>query len=163
MSMTVYRRLERELERRDYAHEYPRNWADLGRAIGASAQRMHGWKLRGVPKNIDLLQSIADALGWGLPQLLGEEATMRAPPPPAAPPAAPPPPPPPLAAPPLLPVTDSEWSDLQPLVRNLLDLPTEERAAEEAYIAERAERARALRRSRTAAAQEGQQHKGGKR
>jgi hypothetical protein len=145
--MTVYHRIERELERREYAHEHPRNWADLGRLIGASAQRMHGWKVRGVPKNIELLQSIADALGWTLPQVLGEDAT------PARAPAAPPPPP-------LLPVTDSEWGALEPLVRNLLDLPDEERAAEEAYIAERAERARALRRARAAtAASEGQQRK----
>jgi hypothetical protein len=139
MSMTVYHRIERELERREYAHEHPRNWADLGRVIGASAQRMHGWKVRGIPKNIELLQSIADALGWTLPRLLGEEAE---------PVRAPPPPPP---APPLLPVTDSEWGGLQPLIKNLLDLPAEERAAEEAYIAERAERARALTRARAAA------------
>jgi hypothetical protein len=148
MSMTLYRRIERELERREYAHEHPRNWADLGRVIGASAQRMHGWKLRGIPKNIELLQSIADALGWTLPQLLGEEdaAPARAAPPP----------------PPLLPVTDSEWGGLQPLIKNLLDLPAEERAQEEAYIAERAERARALTRARAAAVTsgaEGQQRK----
>jgi hypothetical protein len=147
MSMTVYRRIEQELERRDYAHQHPRSWADLGRVVGASAQRMHGWKVRGLPKNIELLQSIADALGWTLPQLLGEDAApARAPAP---------------SNPPLLPVTDSEWGGLEPLVRNLLDLPDEERAAEEAYIAERAERARALRRARatTAAAMEGQQRK----
>lgn len=123
MSMTTYRRVEREIARRAHAHEAPGNWAALGRAIGATAQRMHGWKLRGVPSNVVLLQAIADAFGWPLARLLGEED------------AAPPP-----RSPPMVAATDSEHAALGLTPEDLRYIP-----ADDPIVVELRERARLYR------------------
>lgn len=67
----VWHRIDRELKRRGLVHQRPSTWADLGREIGAAAQRMTNWTKRGVPAKLH--RPIADALGWSVDKLLGAE------------------------------------------------------------------------------------------
>lgn len=61
----VWDRVDAELIRRG------QTWAQLGREIGATDQRMNNWKRRGVPAS--QYQAIATALGWKVDDLIGDD------------------------------------------------------------------------------------------
>lgn len=69
---TVWHRIDSELQRRKDVRQTPSSWADLGRQIGATRQRLTNWKTRGVPPKD--YPAIADAFGWSVDQLLGTAA-----------------------------------------------------------------------------------------
>lgn len=48
--------------------EMGKTWADLGRAVGASDQRMYNWRSRSIPKSAML--GVAKFLGWTVDELL---------------------------------------------------------------------------------------------
>ena len=129
MTDTVWHRIDRELTRRKDARQQPGSWAELGRLIQASAQKMTNWKSRGVPPKE--YADIALALGWSVDQLLGLAETSQA-----------------LAPPPLPPrdfkdrreVSDSDWGLLEDVKLVLSDQEISDIRARAQRLKEHAER-----------------------
>lgn len=71
----VWRRVAKELLRRKEKHLLPGSWSALGRAMTPALSRgvLNHWRTRGVPAKA--YESLADALGWSLDQLLGRQST----------------------------------------------------------------------------------------
>ena len=65
----IWARVDAELTRRRQRHQQPASWSALGTLIEASDQRMHNWRLRGIPARQHL--AVAMALGWSVDQLHG--------------------------------------------------------------------------------------------
>lgn len=61
----IWDRVDQELSRRRLT------WAWLARAIGATDQRVHNWKVRGIPRAEHW--HVAQALGWSVETLMGRE------------------------------------------------------------------------------------------
>jgi len=53
--------------------EIGKTWADLGRSVGASDQRLYNWRNRGIPKTAML--GVARFLGWTVDNLLTGEGS----------------------------------------------------------------------------------------
>lgn len=71
----VWQAVAAELERRKEKHLLPNSWSSLGRAMSPAVSRgvLNHWRTRGVPAKA--YESLADALGWSLDQLLGRQPT----------------------------------------------------------------------------------------
>lgn len=76
MADVVWQRINDELDRRKSKFKTPGSWAALGRSICATDQRMHNWRVRGIPPRLHA--AIALALGWSIDQLLGLDSPLEA-------------------------------------------------------------------------------------